>query len=127
MSDQKNRAAQRRAATEQTEEAAAAAAAARGRATGPHGASIFAVVELGDWVAVCSGPNFLDVGILRDVYLDELGRAIAVLDNVKRLNDETETQLTWLVGVGDGLAVPSTACTHVQSATRRWGARFKPW
>jgi hypothetical protein len=128
VSDADRRLRARRAAMDVSDtEAAQAASTDRVRAAGPHGASMFRLVPLGEWCAFASGPNFLDVGILVDCFVDELGRVCAVVDRVRRLQDETDTALSWLLAVGDGLVVPSTSVTHFQGAASRWGSRFQPW
>ena len=57
--------------------------------------TIFDCAQPGDWIHV-EGPNFADVGVLRETYLDEIGRAIAVLDKSRRRHDETDNiGATW--------------------------------
>ena len=93
----------------------------------PYGVrTIFDGAEVGEWIH-CEGPSFSDVGILREVFIDELGRAVAVLDNTHRRNDETrEGGPTFYLATGNGLYYPSTSVNTVQRCVDRWPNKFDP-
>ena len=70
-----------------------------------------------------AGPNFAECGVIREEFLDELGRAVAVLDECRRKNDETtEGGPSWLLDATDEVLIPSTAVTLLQPAEKRWRA-----
>lgn len=83
----------------------------------------------GTWVRYEAGPNFAECGVLRDMFIDELGRGVAILDHVRRQDNETDEGPTWLnkePGIDDQ-RVPTTAVTHCGPAAKRWGPNFEPW
>ena len=98
----------------------------RVRATGPHQSSIFSCCPINDWVLVATGVRFAEVGILRDVFLDEMGRAIAILDETWRLDDEQNGTPTYIRSGGDGIYIPSTSVSMVQRCSDRWASKWKP-
>ena len=122
MSDTKLRELERRAAGGDPE---AAAELARAQQRNGQLRSVFSCCEIGDWIH-CEGPNFSDAGILRAVFLDEMGRAIAVLDKVRRRRNEDDSGPQWHGDTGNGLHIPSTSVTATQRCADRW-ASFKPW
>jgi hypothetical protein len=65
--------------------------------------------------------NYCEVGTVHEVYLDELGRAVAVLREVRRLRNEDANGPSWL---GEEIAeaqIPSTAVLYVCLASDRPG------
>ena len=75
---------------------------------------------LGERAAVWCA-NYCEVGTVHEVYLDELGRAVAVLRNVRRLRNEDASGPSWL---GEEIAeaqIPSTAVLYVCLASDRPG------
>ena len=95
--------------------------------TGAGDRSIFRGL-VGQWVYLESGPNFGEVGMLTDVFVDEIGRAIAVLDRSRRKDNEADGRPTgWLTEAGDGVRIPSTAVSLVQAAALRWPGWSADW
>jgi len=78
------------------------------------------VVGIGEWVYVEAGPNYHEVGKLREVRHDALNVAWGILDKCRRKNDENDAGPTWMGSTGDGIAIPSTACSLIQAARNRW-------
>ena len=65
--------------------------------------------------------NYCEVGTVSEVFLDEMGRAVAVLRDVRRLRNEDADGPTWL---GEEIAeaqIPSTAVLYACLASDRPG------
>lgn len=77
----------------------------------------------GHEVYVEAGPNYAEVGTIVEVYADEIGRGIVVLDKARRKADENHAGPSWLVGPFDGIRIPTTAITFVQLTENRWPAK----
>ena len=65
--------------------------------------------------------NYCEVGTVEEVYLDEMGRAVAVLRDVRRLGIEDVDGPSWLGGVVPVAHVPSTAVLYASLASERPG------
>ena len=123
-SDSRIRDLERRAATGD-QEAARRLQVENNRAYGVR--TIFHCVEIGQWLHVECG-RYSDVGVLAEIYIDELGRSVAVLNKVKRRSNETDSGgPSFSMGLGDGLHVPATSVSSCQGARARYGANFTPW
>ena len=80
----------------------------------------------GRFVYVEAGPNFHELGLLRTVEYDQLGRAWGILDRTRRIGwDNEDGPQEVAQNTGDGLRIVDTAVTHVQLAEDRW-PRWKP-
>ena len=83
--------------------------------------SPWAEIGVGEWAYVESGPNYHEVGMLREVRIDGLGVAWAILDKVRRKSDEMDGAPSgWLFEAGDGIMIPATACSLIQPAAQRY-------
>jgi len=83
-------------------------------------------LPIGEWVYVESGPHFHDIGILREIYTDEIGCSIAILDHSARKQNETNNDgPTYLINTNNGLHISRASVHQVQLAKNRYGANWK--
>lgn len=81
-----------------------------------------------EYVYVEAGNNYHEVGKLIAVQIDQMGRAIGILNDSRRVNFETEgnAEPSYLLKTGDGLYITDLSVTHIQLCRNRWSAWKDP-
>ena len=76
---------------------------------------------VGKRVYLEAGSRFAEVGVIREEYWVDDGYAVAILDDCRRVHDETtKGGASFLLEATDGIRIPSTAINLIQLAEERW-------